>query len=150
MIKDFPGNRALDEVSLTVGSGEVVAVVGHNGSGKSTLVKILAGVYTSDGGTAVLSEENGVATELNIVHQDLGLASELTAVENLGITRCQGAESCAPFLREQEGANPDQPVRGSVRRRRAHQPARAGAAVDHRHRSSPRRLEAPPQRAHPR
>ena len=104
MIKDFPGNRALDEVSLTVGSGEVVAVVGHNGSGKSTLVKILAGVYTSDGGTATLSSQDGVETELNIVHQDLGLASELTAVENLGITRYQGAESFAPFNRKQERA----------------------------------------------
>ena len=104
MIKDFPGNRALDEVSLTVGSGEVVAVVGHNGSGKSTLVKILAGVYTSDGGTAVLSEENGVATELNIVHQALGLASEPTDAQTLGITRGQGAESFAPFNRKQERA----------------------------------------------
>ena len=104
MIKDFPGNRALDQVSLDVHSGEIVAVVGHNGSGKSTLVKILAGVYTSDGGTATLSTEDGVATELNIVHQDLGLAGELTAIENLGITRYQGAESFAPFNRKQERA----------------------------------------------
>lgn len=104
MIKDFPGNRALDEVSLDVHSGEVVAVVGHNGSGKSTLVKILAGVYTSDGGEVELSSHDGMDTELHIIHQDLGLANELTAVENLGITHYQGPAAFAPFDRKKERA----------------------------------------------
>src|SRR3954469_6597365 len=53
MSKSFPGLKALDDVSLDVRSGEVVAVLGHNGSGKSTLVKILAGVYQSDPGAVV-------------------------------------------------------------------------------------------------
>jgi ribose transport system ATP-binding protein len=48
IVKDFPGLRALDSVSMDLHSGEVVAVVGHNGSGKSTLVKVLAGLYTAD------------------------------------------------------------------------------------------------------
>ncbi|MFB2586337.1 sugar ABC transporter ATP-binding protein [Herbiconiux liukaitaii] len=104
MVKDFPGNRALDSVSLDVASGEVVAVVGHNGSGKSTLVKILAGVYTSDGGTVELSSEDGFDTELHIIHQDLGLANELTGIENLGITHYHGASSFAPFNRRKERA----------------------------------------------
>jgi ABC-type sugar transport system ATPase subunit len=48
--KTFPGNTALDAVSVEVHSGEIVAVVGHNGSGKSTLVKVLAGVHSPDPG----------------------------------------------------------------------------------------------------
>lgn len=94
IIKNFPGLRALDEVSLDVHGGEIVAIVGHNGSGKSTLVKILAGVYTADSGSVQLggtdssppNAHGAEATELHIIHQDLGLIQELNAVENLGIS----------------------------------------------------------------
>src|SRR5262249_2733559 len=48
--KDFPGVRALDEVSLKIERGKVHALVGENGAGKSTLMKILAGVYLPDRG----------------------------------------------------------------------------------------------------
>ncbi|MBV9749937.1 MAG: ATP-binding cassette domain-containing protein, partial [Acetobacteraceae bacterium] len=46
--KRFPGVHALKSVSLTVGRGEVVGLVGENGAGKSTLMRILAGVYQPD------------------------------------------------------------------------------------------------------
>src|SRR5580704_18154977 len=48
--KRFPGVVALDQVSLEVGRGEVVALVGENGAGKSTLMKILGGVHQPDEG----------------------------------------------------------------------------------------------------
>ena len=48
--KSFPGVRALDDVSLNLRAGEVLAVVGENGAGKSTLMKILAGVQQRDAG----------------------------------------------------------------------------------------------------
>jgi len=48
--KEFPGVTALDDVCLTLDSGEVLALLGENGAGKSTLVKILSGVYTMDKG----------------------------------------------------------------------------------------------------
>ena len=42
--------HALDHVTLTVGEGERVAVIGHNGAGKSTLLKVIAGIYRPSGG----------------------------------------------------------------------------------------------------
>ena len=48
--KRFPGVIALDNVSLEVGQGEIVALCGENGAGKSTMMKILGGVYQPDGG----------------------------------------------------------------------------------------------------
>jgi ABC-2 type transport system ATP-binding protein len=52
--KSFGPNSALCNVSLCVGSGEIVAVIGPNGAGKSTLFNIVAGVIKADGGTCLL------------------------------------------------------------------------------------------------
>ena len=48
--KDYPGVRALDDVSLSVERGEVMALLGENGAGKSTLMKILGGAEHRDSG----------------------------------------------------------------------------------------------------
>ena len=47
--KEFPGVKALDNVSLTVRPGTVHALMGENGAGKSTLMKCLFGIYSKDG-----------------------------------------------------------------------------------------------------
>ena len=52
--KNFPGVRALDDVSLTVRAGTVHALMGENGAGKSTLMKCLFGVYGKDSGKIYL------------------------------------------------------------------------------------------------
>jgi ribose transport system ATP-binding protein len=93
LAKSFGASRALKGVDLTVGRGEVVALLGENGSGKSTLVKILAGYHEPEpGGTLRM---NGIEVPLPVplgesraiglafVYQDLGLANELQVVENL-------------------------------------------------------------------
>lgn len=52
--KEFPGVKALDNVSLTVRRGTVHALMGENGAGKSTLMKCLFGMYVKDGGSISL------------------------------------------------------------------------------------------------
>ncbi len=93
--KRFPGVLALNDVSLEVQRGHCHALMGENGAGKSTLGKILAGVYTADGGSIELdgktiSPRNPLeARRLGIamVHQELAFCPNLTVGENL----CLGA-----------------------------------------------------------
>ncbi|MBI5088023.1 MAG: sugar ABC transporter ATP-binding protein [Actinobacteria bacterium] len=92
--KTFPGQVALDGASLEVRPGRVHALVGQNGSGKSTLIKILAGYHHADeGGEATLLGEpldltsGTAAPRIHVMHQDLGLVSSLSAVENLALGR---------------------------------------------------------------
>ncbi|GAB2459168.1 sugar ABC transporter ATP-binding protein [Jatrophihabitans fulvus] len=108
--KTFARTKALDDVSLSVSAGEVVAVAGQNGSGKSTLVKVLAGVYQPDDGAQIRlatqaggGAESGPAagarqgaTELHFIHQDLGLVDMLTAVENLDLSGPLGRRALRP------------------------------------------------------
>ena len=91
--KDFGSNRALDRVSLRIGHGEVLGLLGQNGSGKSTLVKVLAGVYDPEpGGRLFVGGEEvalplapGQASQigLSFVYQNLALAPGLSVLESL-------------------------------------------------------------------
>lgn len=94
IVKSFGGNIAVNDVSLDIWPGEIVALLGENGAGKSTLIKILAGVYTRDSGEI---EFNGVAIDsamtlkkgtqqpIAFIHQDLGLIEWMTVAENMAI-----------------------------------------------------------------
>lgn len=58
--KEFPGVKALSDVSITVRAGEIHAICGENGAGKSTLMKVLSGVYpygTYEGDILLYGEE---------------------------------------------------------------------------------------------
>ncbi len=93
--KEFPGVKALNNVSLTIKRGSVHALMGENGAGKSTLMKCLFGIYTKDSGTIYLDGkeihfknskealENGVA----MVHQELNQALKRNVMDNIWLGR---------------------------------------------------------------
>ena len=93
--KDYPGPRALDDVTVSFESGKVHAFIGKNGSGKSTLVKIFAGAIQPTSGKFYLDDEEltfdnpteamkkGIAT----VYQELSLVPYLSVAENIFLGR---------------------------------------------------------------
>ena len=91
--KQFPGVRALDNVSMYVNKGEIHALLGENGAGKSTLIKILAGVYPKDSGKIILdgkelnprSPLEAKAAGISVIHQEISLITQMSAVENMYI-----------------------------------------------------------------
>ena len=93
--KSFPGVLALDKVSLSVGRGEVHALIGENGAGKSTLMKILSGLYQPDSGKiwfddqAVTIKSPSVSLKLGIsmIYQELNPVLEMTIGENIFLHR---------------------------------------------------------------
>ena len=93
--KRFPGVVALEDVSLEIATGSCHALCGENGAGKSTLGKILAGLYTPDEGRVVVfgkpvhfsGPEEGLATGIGMVHQELAFCENLSIAENLCLSR---------------------------------------------------------------
>ncbi|QIG48543.1 sugar ABC transporter ATP-binding protein [Nordella sp. HKS 07] len=93
--KSFGAARVLQDVSLDLKAGEILAVVGENGAGKSTLMKILAGIHDEYDGEIELfdravrftgvrdAERRGVA----IIHQELNLVPGLSVAENIYLGR---------------------------------------------------------------
>jgi len=91
--KEFPGVKALSNVSFSVTEGEIHCLVGENGAGKSTLMKVLSGVYPYGSYTGDIlfggetqkffgisdSEKAGIA----IIYQELALVPEMTVYENI-------------------------------------------------------------------
>lgn len=92
IIKRFGGNIAVNNVSLNIYPGEIVALLGENGAGKSTLIKILAGVYPYDDGEIFFGDTKIASAQalkkdnlqpIAFIHQDLGLIEWMTIAENM-------------------------------------------------------------------
>ncbi len=93
--KDYPGTRALDNVSVCFDSGKVHALVGKNGSGKSTLVKIFSGAIKPTSGEFYLADEklhfnstsDAYAKGIVTVYQEMSLVPGLSVAENIFLGR---------------------------------------------------------------
>ncbi|MDQ1465288.1 MAG: galactofuranose transport system ATP-binding protein, partial [Actinomycetota bacterium] len=93
--KEFPGVRALDNVSLRVRQGEVHALVGENGAGKSTLIKMLTGVYQLDAGQLLHQGRpvsfpdpgSAQAAGISTIYQEVNLVPRQSAARNLYLGR---------------------------------------------------------------
>lgn len=91
IVKDFPGVRAVNNVSLDLRKGEIHALLGHNGAGKTTLVKILAGALKKDSGEIRLlgesvdfsSPSDAIKSGIHMVYQELDLIPYLSGAENI-------------------------------------------------------------------
>ena len=93
--KSYPGVQAIKDVSLSVGEGEIHALLGENGAGKSTLMKILAGAEHRDGGEILIdgkpvsieSPQKAMELGVSIIYQEFNLVPYLSAGENIYLGR---------------------------------------------------------------
>jgi ribose transport system ATP-binding protein len=89
--KRFPGVIALQDASLQLRRGEVLALTGENGAGKSTLIKILGGAHAPDEGQILVdgqplrfeSVRDAKRAGIALIHQELMLASNLDVAGNI-------------------------------------------------------------------
>ncbi len=89
--KEFPGVKALDNISLEVYQGEVLCLAGENGAGKSTLIKVLSGIYFPEEGEIWFDGKqsnfkkplDSLEAGISVVHQEHKLIENLTVAENV-------------------------------------------------------------------
>lgn len=89
--KRFGATQALQDVSLTVRAGRVLALIGENGAGKSTLMKVLSGAHTPDSGTMRLAgrlyapkgPHDARLSGIGMIYQELSLAPHLSVEDNI-------------------------------------------------------------------
>lgn len=85
---DYPGNRALNDVSLNVVSGSVTALVGPNGAGKTTLMRCIAGLEAPLTGSITVAGMN-VIEQPREVHRIMGYLSDFFGLyQDLSVARC--------------------------------------------------------------
>jgi ABC-2 type transport system ATP-binding protein len=89
LVKAFGGRRVVDDVSLSVETGEIAGFLGPNGSGKTTTIRLLCGLLTPDAGQGrvlgrdILTESAAIKREVGYMTQRFSFYEDLTIEENL-------------------------------------------------------------------
>ncbi len=88
LVKDFDGVRAVDDVSVAIGQGEIFAILGSSGCGKSTLLRMLAGFETPSAGQIILAGQDIVGVPphqrpINMMFQSYALFPHLSVWDNI-------------------------------------------------------------------
>ena len=112
LTKRFGPIVAVDDVSLTLREGEVLALLGENGAGKTTLMNMLFGHYLPDAGSVEVSDDDGqlqplqlghpqaaLAAGIGMVHQHFTLAENINALDNIVL----GSEPMLALKRDRSG-----------------------------------------------
>ncbi|MBQ9266363.1 MAG: ABC transporter ATP-binding protein [Bacilli bacterium] len=89
--KAFGWIKALDDISLQINEGEILALLGENGSGKTSLMNVIAGIYHPDQGDVFIDDEKVTISspkdafkyKIGMIHQHFKLVNVFTAVENI-------------------------------------------------------------------
>jgi len=110
LVKDFPGVRAVNNVSFDIKRNTIHCLVGENGAGKSTLIKILTGAYARTSGRILLNgqEYNPHSTRdakdkgISTLFQELNVVNQLTVEENLTLGM---EDTTLGFLRKTDKIN---------------------------------------------
>lgn len=107
LTKRFGVTAVLSDITLSVPSGEILALLGENGAGKSTLLRIMAGLTKPTSGTVLVggkplvvsSSTAAMRAGIRMVHQELSVVPELTVAENLALADPDGRRALASYGR---------------------------------------------------
>ncbi|MDR1136740.1 MAG: ATP-binding cassette domain-containing protein, partial [Synergistaceae bacterium] len=99
--KQFPGVKALSDVTIEAYGGEITGLIGVNGAGKSTLMNILGGVYPATSGRILIdrdeihihSPQDAERRGIGFIHQEPLMFNYMTVAENISISKMRGAVS---------------------------------------------------------
>src|SRR5574344_2851831 len=118
IVKDFPGIRANDHVTVKLKKGEIHALLGENGAGKSTLMSVLFGLYQPDSGeiykdgqkVIIRSPNDATALHIGMVHQHFKLVECFTVLDNIilgdenakvgWITKNEARKKCTELMKK--------------------------------------------------
>ena len=106
--KEFPGVKALDDVSFSIWPGEVHMLLGENGAGKSSLMKVLCGAYRADSGdfyyrgekVAIRSTADAQKLGIAVIFQEFSLVPHLDIAHNIYLGRAPRGPSSTQCTRK--------------------------------------------------